>query len=56
MRFGNSLKACLKAIDLGFERAPAPCGKVYKAALKTLELVRSAICRLPRLWCTLIRF
>jgi len=45
MRFGNSLEACLKAIDLGFERAPAPCGKVYKAALKTLELVRSAICR-----------
>ncbi|KAK9827381.1 hypothetical protein WJX81_004806 [Elliptochloris bilobata] len=41
MRFGVNLEGCLKAIDLGFERAPAPDGDVYKAALKTLELARA---------------
>ena len=40
MRFGVNVEGCLKAIDLGFERAPAPDADVYKAALRTLELAR----------------
>ena len=45
MRFGVNVEGCLKAIDLGFERAPAPDADVYKAALRTLELARHHLCR-----------
>ena len=45
MRFGVNVEGCLKAIDLGFERAPAPDAAVYKAALRTLELARNHLCR-----------
>ncbi len=47
VRFGNDLEACLKAIQIGFELSPRPNDAVYKGALKTLEMVRTSLLRIP---------